>query len=230
MSGTTKKSTETSCWAWFFRNVFHNCEGGLRCRTMMKLGIEVSETTIAKYMISVTAISVPDQKSRSFVFGWKHKEFMRNGTGMRRIMNIGASVRTLPWNWRVKPDGELERVDLDARRIDAVIREGAELSYASYDKLAIKPLKIDRNLRPVTSLRPNHHTGTARAGANRETSVCSSDFDCHDIDHLLVTSAASIPRTTFSWSMGPTAVGAAYAWRRMIANHFSRGCSTKGFA
>jgi len=39
----------------------------------------------------------------------------------------------------------------------------------------------------------------------------------------------AIPRT-FRWAGGPTAINAAYGWRRMIANHFTRGCSTKGFA
>jgi hypothetical protein len=59
--------------------------------------------------------------------------------------------------------------------------------------------------------------------------VCSSDFDCHDIDHLLFTSSSTVPKTFF-WSMVPTSVNAAYGWRRMVANHFSRGSSTKGFA
>ena len=164
-------------------------------------------------------------------FGWQHKEFMRNGTAARHIMNIGAGLRTLPWSWRVLPNNDLERMDLDVQRIDAARREAAEWTKAAVEKLPVKPLKINFGTeRPAATFRPVHHSGTARAGANRETSVCNSDFDCHDIDHLLITSAASIPRTTFSDGMGPTASCAAYAWRRMIANHFSRGCSTKGFA
>jgi choline dehydrogenase-like flavoprotein len=83
--------------------------------------------------------------------------------------------------------------------------------------------------RNAQTIEPFHRTGTARAGDSRENSVCSSDFDCHDIDHLLFTSGAVIPKTFF-WSCGPIAVNAAYAWRRMLANHFSKGCSTKGFA
>jgi choline dehydrogenase-like flavoprotein len=74
-----------------------------------------------------------------------------------------------------------------------------------------------------------HRAGSARAGSSPENSVCTSDFDCHDIDNLLFTSSATIPRTFF-WSAGPTAINAAYGWRRMIANHFSTGSSTKGFA
>ncbi len=162
-------------------------------------------------------------------FGWKHKEFMRDG--IRRIMfKFVNRLQNIPWQWRVTPDGRMERTSLDEKRVDATLREAAELSYAWYDKMAMKPLKIDRRVRRASSLRPGHNTGTARAGASPDNSVCSSDFDCHDIDHLLITSGASMPRTLFCHGMGPIAIGAAYAWRRMIANHFSRGGSTKGFA
>ena len=34
MVGTTKKSVETSCFAWLFKKVRHVCEGGLRGRPM----------------------------------------------------------------------------------------------------------------------------------------------------------------------------------------------------
>src|SRR5262249_52753979 len=124
-------------------------------------------------------------------FGWDHKEFMRNGAGFRRIMNLGASLKTVPWSWRVTPDHKIERVSIDATAMDAALRESSELTRPGYEKMAIKPVKVDYRARPAISLRPSHDSGTARAGANRETSVCSSDFDCHDIDHLLFTSSAS---------------------------------------
>ena len=128
------------------------------------------------------------------------------------------------------PDGTVERVELDERRLDAKIREAEEVIRAWIAKLQNKALKVDfRPFRPATSFEPRHVSGSARAGSSRETSVCTSDFDCHDIDHLLLTSAATIPRTFF-WSMGPTAVNACYGWRRILTNHFSRGCSTRGFA
>jgi len=76
---------------------------------------------------------------------------------------------------------------------------------------------------------PQHRRSTTRAGSSAANSVCSSDVDCHDIDHLMFTSASVIPRTFF-WSCGPASVMAAYGWRRMVANHLSRGSSTKGFA
>jgi choline dehydrogenase-like flavoprotein len=165
-------------------------------------------------------------------FGWEHKEYMRNGSGARHILTWQTKFGAVPWSWRVlPPDGRMERVELDAPRVEATIREASEVIRTWYDKLAIKPVKVDLRAFsiPLSAREPAHIVGTARAGASRETSVCSSDFDCHDIDHLLITSAASVPRTFF-WALGPTAVNAAYAWRRMVANHFSRGCSTKGFA
>lgn len=165
-------------------------------------------------------------------FSWDHKEYMRNGSGVSHIMNWVTHFGAIPWSWRVlPPDGRIERVELDAPRLQAAIKQSEEMVRAWMDKLAVKPLKVDlRNFsQPATSFDPRHVSGTVRAGASPETSVCTSDFDCHDIDHLLFTSSATIPRTFF-WSLGPTAVNAAYAWRKMIENHFSTGCSTKGFA
>lgn len=164
--------------------------------------------------------------------GWEHKEYMRNGNGVRHIMGWATHLGAIRWSWRILPGkGQMERVYTDMPRLQAGIREIEEIVRAWMGKLAVKPLKTDLSIysRPAESFDPRHVTGTARAGASRETSVCTSDFDCHDIDHLLFTSAATVPRTFF-WSMGPTAVNACYAWRRMVANHFSRGCSTRGFA
>ena len=162
-------------------------------------------------------------------FGWKHKEYMRSGAH-RRIGVIVNRLQLLPWKWRVSPDGRMERLSLDEAKINATLKEAAELTYAWYEKMAVKPTQIDRRVRPATAFRPGHNTGTARAGSGPENSVCTSDFDCHDIDHLMFASGASLPRTEFCHGMGPISIGAAYAWRRFLANHFSRGSSTKGFA
>lgn len=163
--------------------------------------------------------------------GWEHKEFMRNGQGARRIISWRTHLGALPWSWRVLPNGKFERVQMDADRVNATIKQAGEIIRAWQAKLSVKAVKVDMRAfgRPATSLVPLHNTGTTRAGSSPENSVCTSDYDCHDIDNLLFTSAATIPRTFF-WSAGPTAINAAYAWRRMIANHFSTGSSTKGFA
>ena len=164
-------------------------------------------------------------------FGREHKEYMRNQAGVRHVMGWNTHLGAIPGSWRVMPDTRIEQVEIDDGRVNARIREASEIVRAWHGKLAVKPVKVDMRAfsRTAKTINPLHRVGTARAGASRETSVCTSDFDCHDIDNLLFTSSATIPRTFF-WSAGPTAVNAAYAWRRMIANHFSIGCSTRGFA
>ena len=179
----------------------------------------------------VSGVKYPHQAALSEFapdHGWKHKEYMRDGR--LRSGFITNRLQVLPWKWRVTPDGRMERVSMDEQRIEAVSKEAADLSYAIYEKMSLKPLRVSRRLRAAKSLSPGHNQGSARAGENREVSVCTSDFDCHDIDHLLITSGASMPRTTFGHGLGPIAVGAAYAWRRMLENHFSKGSSTKGYA
>lgn len=91
----------------------------------------------------------------------------------------------------------MERVSMDEARINAVAKEAAALTYAWYDKMSVKPLKVDKRFREAKSYMPGHNQGSTRAGSSRENSVCTSDFDCHDIDHLLITTGSSMPRTTY---------------------------------
>jgi choline dehydrogenase-like flavoprotein len=165
-------------------------------------------------------------------FGWKHKEYMR-AKARHRAGSVRNVIQCVPWEWRVTPDGQIRQISIDQARVNATAKEAADLTQAFFEKMAIKPLQIERKLVPPNTfiIGPfGHETGTARAGSSPQNSVCTSDFDCHDIDHLLFTSGASIPRTLFCHGCGPAMVTAAYAWRRMVANHFSRGSSTKGFA
>ena len=165
-------------------------------------------------------------------FGWDHKEFMRNGFGMRHIYTWRSHVGVIPATWRVTPDRKVPLEKMDEARCRATARETKEIIQAWMGKLAVKPLRVahgNNYVRDPKEWPPQHRASSCRAGSSRENSVCSSDFDSHDIDHLLLSSGAVTPKTFF-WSAGPVASGACYAWRRMIANHFSRGCSTRGFA
>jgi choline dehydrogenase-like flavoprotein len=164
-------------------------------------------------------------------FGWDHKEYMRNGAGVRRIITWRTHLGAIPASWRVMPDTKVQLVDMDEARVNATIKQAGEIVRAWQEKLSVKAVKVDMRAfsRAAKAISPQHRSGTARAGSSPETSVCTSDFDCHDIDNLLFSSSATIPKTFF-WSAGPTAVNAAYGWRRMVANHFSTGSSTKGFA
>ena len=68
----------------------------------------------------------------------------------------------------------------------------------------------------------NHSHGSCRAGATRENSVVNSDFESHDVDNLFLCDASVIPFQCSANPSMPTAAICNYAWRRMVANHFSR--------
>src|SRR5262249_46593035 len=74
-------------------------------------------------------------------FGWDHKEYMRNGAGVRRVMGWNTHFGPIPANWRVRPDRKLEIVEMDETRITAKIREASEVIRAWQSKLAVKPIK-----------------------------------------------------------------------------------------
>ena len=160
-------------------------------------------------------------------YGWEHKNWMRN-RGWLRIGEISIRLRVLPWSWRVSPMGQYQRVSFDAAKINPAMKEAAELAYALYEKMSLKPLEVSK--RAVGVGEPHNVTGSARAGSSRENSVCNSNFECHDIDHLLFTSLATLPRCTYSQGCGPAAMSGSYSYRVFLKNHFSRGCSTRGFA
>ena len=165
-------------------------------------------------------------------FGWDHKEFMRNANGASRIMTWRCHHGPLPATWRVPPTGPVKLEKMDTARCNAQAKETKALVQAWHAKLAVKVDKAafaNNFVRDAKDWPPLHKASTTRAGSSAANSVCSSDFDCHDIDNLMFVSTSVIPRTFF-WSCGPTSVVSAYAWRRMVANHFSRGSSTKGFA
>ena len=164
-------------------------------------------------------------------FGWEHKEYMRNGAGARRMMNWRTHLGAIPASWRIHPDGKVEQVEADAARIDAKIKEAGEIVRAWQSKLAVKPVKADLRAfsRTARVIDPLHRTGTARAGSSRDNSVCTSDFDCHDIDNLLITSSAAITPNILLES----GANRGECRLRLPAHDrkpFSTGSSTKGFA
>jgi choline dehydrogenase-like flavoprotein len=166
-------------------------------------------------------------------FGWKHKEYMRHSAGRYQFGVARNVLQFVPWEWRVTPDGQIQQIRMDEAKINATSKQAAELTQSIFEKMAVKPVQIQQKLVPPHTFVVGpfgHETGTARAGARVEDSVCTSDFDCHDIDHLMFTSTAALPRTLFSHGCGPAMVFGAYAWRRFVENHFSRGNSTEGYA
>ena len=152
-------------------------------------------------------------------FGWEHKNYMR--TVGRYLGGINLSLEAVLWDKGVvTPTGKYE-YDRKNPRVLKSLREGAELAVELYKTMEVRPVRIDPPQVARYSL--GHETSSCRAGEKADNSVVNSDFECHDIDNLFVNSAAVIPRGNLSFSQIPTCVVAAYAWRRIVENHFSRG-------
>jgi len=64
--------------------------------------------------------------------------------------------------------------------------------------------------------------GPCRAGSDRSNSVIDSDFKSHDIENLFICDNSVMPALSTTENYGAaTAMLACYAWRRIVANHFS---------
>lgn len=152
-------------------------------------------------------------------FGWEHKEFMR--TAGKRVGGISVTLRAPDWERGVvDPNGKhLYRRDDPAilKRLD----EGAEVALAIIDRMNPRPVRVNRKFPNRYTV--SHNVGTCRAGENRKTSVVNSDFECHDVENLFLASGEVVPSGSLGHSHIPICTVAAYAWRRIVANHFSRG-------
>jgi len=151
--------------------------------------------------------------------GWEHKNYMK--TACRYVGGIGVTVGAALWDKGiVTPTGKY----VYNRRHPGILKtlkEGTEFIVDLYSKMAIRPTRV--NAAPPNRFSIAHQTSSCRAGESAQNSVVNSDFESHDVDNLFVSSAAVIPRAPLSHSHVPTCVVAAYTWRRMVENHFSRG-------
>ena len=154
-------------------------------------------------------------------FGWEHKAYMKAAT--KRVGVLGFSLKAPIWNkGRVGVRGEhLYRRDDPA--ILGQIHKGWPIAQEIIRKLTPQPIRVDDA--PPRSFAILHEVGTCRAGVSKENSVVTPDFDSHDIENLLIGSAAVIPSGNHTLSHMPTVSVSCYAWRRMVANHFTRGAA-----
>ncbi|MBI2820914.1 MAG: GMC family oxidoreductase, partial [Acidobacteria bacterium] len=152
-------------------------------------------------------------------FGWEHKAFMKRA--VKRIGILSVGLKAPVWQkGRVGLRGEhLYRRDDPA--ILAQIHEAWSVAREIVRGLVPQPIRVD-DTQP-RSFDILHEVGTCRAGSDRSNSVVNSDFECHDVDRLLICSAAVIPTGNHTFSHMPTVAASCHAWRRIVSNHFSRG-------
>ncbi len=157
-------------------------------------------------------------------FGWEHKEYMKKG--LKRIGSIGTGVRAPIWDkGRIGLRGE-HIYRRDDPRVLGLLQKAWSVSRDIMRKVSPQPIELDDARPQVFTI--VHEVGTCRAGESRENSVATSDFESHDIENLLLCSAGVIPNGTHTASHMPTVSVSCYAWRKIVANHFTRGAAPLG--
>lgn len=154
-------------------------------------------------------------------FGSDHKEYMR--TACTRISGVLVH-QTGPKNsgGRVEPDGTVS-YGSDPRMAKR-FEEGVEICRVLLKGMGLKQIGEVRGLdERVRTYRGNVHAmGSCRAGVDRRSSVVNERFHSHDIEGLLICDGSVIPRCGSSEACIPIATVAAFAWRRIVEDHFSR--------
>ena len=163
-------------------------------------------------------------------FGREFKGYMR-----KALMHVGSlrvELAKNPLRGEISVDGlpvfqgsqkavSREYVQKNHPEVIEMLQEGHEIGRKIMNYM--KPRKMigpDEGIGDRFST--NHQLGTCRAGASRENSVVNSDCESHDVDNLFICDASTVPfQGTANPSM-PTAAVCSYAWRRIVANHFSR--------
>jgi choline dehydrogenase-like flavoprotein len=152
-------------------------------------------------------------------FGREHKEYMK--TACTRISGV---LMHQPGHTnsrgRVLPDGSRE-YSSDPRMIDR-FEEGGELCRKVLAGMGLKDIRSGSIAERVRSYRGNVHAmGSCRAGTDPRESVVNPRFESHDIEGLLVCDGSVIPRCGSSEACIPIVTVAAFAWRRIVEDHFS---------
>jgi hypothetical protein len=152
-------------------------------------------------------------------FGRSHKEFMK--TACTRISGV-LMHQTGHKNsrGRVLPDGSRE-YSSDPRMIQR-FEEGGELCRKVLEGMGLKKIRSGNIAERVRAYRGNVHAmGSCRAGVDPKESVVNPRFESHDIEGLLVCDGSVIPRCGSSEACIPIVTVAAFAWGRIVEDHFS---------
>lgn len=152
-------------------------------------------------------------------FGVEHKQFMK------KWLHFGHVEIMVSREDYVR--GEVDRtgkalLNPNHPAILKRIQEGREIARDLMLKMGARKTS---DLKKPVELRVTGITGVpgpCRAGKDRSNSVINSDFQCHDIENLFVCDNSVMPKLSTTENYGAaTAMLACYAWRRIVANHFS---------
>ena len=149
-------------------------------------------------------------------FGQAHKDFMR--TAIHRLGTIRASILTPLVKGSINViSGENIYPYSDPGNVKR-LHWAAEIMRELHKKMGAK--KIEDQV--PNSFGGMHPTGTCRAGSDPKESVVDAHFRSHDVENLLICDGSVIPRAALGMKCIPVCSIAAFAARRIIADHFKR--------
>ena len=150
-------------------------------------------------------------------FGQSHKEYMR--TAIRRVGGIRSSILTPLVKGSINViTGTTHYPYSDPRNVER-LNWSAEIMMEIHRKMGAKKIEVGGN---AASFLGGHPTGTCRAGSDPKESVVNPHFESHDVENLLICDGSVIPRACLAHKCIPVCSIAAFAARRIIADHYTR--------
>jgi choline dehydrogenase-like flavoprotein len=172
---------------------------------------------------SMSEIYYPHEAALSdFAPGWgkAHMDFMR--TAISRVSSIRFGVTKPPTHVKGWVDLQTGAHHYPGDPyIDKRLNVGREIAIELAKKMGCKvSTKFPTTFKGRGG---GHANGTCRAGSSRNNSVIDQNFESHEIKGLFIADASSYPRAISSNCGLVAAIMGAFAARRIVRNHFSRG-------
>jgi choline dehydrogenase-like flavoprotein len=150
-------------------------------------------------------------------FGQSHKEYMR--TAIRRVGGIRSSIMTPLVKGSVDViTGATNYPYSDPKNVER-LNWSAEIMREIHRKMGANKIEEVGN---SASFLGGHPTGTCRAGSDPKESVVNPHFESHDVENLLICDGSVIPNACLAHKCIPVCTIAAFAARRIIADHYTR--------
>ncbi len=149
-------------------------------------------------------------------FGKEHKEYMK------KWMHLGAINPHVERQRLVSGEVSATGQHIINRNHPEILKraqEGREIARAILLKMGAKRTSDITKPFDIGSTPAGGTSGGCRAGKDRSNSVVNSDFECHDIENLYICDNGVVPTGAGGII---TAFVSCHAWRRIVANHFSR--------
>lgn len=153
-------------------------------------------------------------------FGKAHMEFMKKVTTQHGAITVLFNRPPTNVKGKVNLRTGAQSYPGDPY-IDKRMQEGKEITIELLKKMGAAEIS-KRFPASFKGQGGGHTNGTCRAGGDRANSVINQNFESHEVKGLFIADASAYPRASIN-SGSFAAIMGAFAARRIVAHHFSRG-------